>query len=82
MENPITLPTLSHFQNGNGFLGSFETVRFAIEPPKEGEITVSIWRGKLCRELSEMEETKPFPETDEGIEDLKNWLLEKARAGL
>ncbi|MEG2454919.1 MAG: hypothetical protein RSC08_01600 [Oscillospiraceae bacterium] len=75
MENTIFLPTLSHFQNGNDFLGSFGTLRFAADKAVDGVIPVSSWYGPLCREKSQIAQTKSFPETEEGLAQLRDWLL-------
>ena len=46
--------------------------RFA-QDPKAGTITASVYSEK-CFELAEDVETREFPWTDEGVEELKQWL--------
>ena len=86
MEKEIFLPTLHWFAMTNTFSGSCGELRFMAKPnvimatPKEVDFTQSTivceyWHGKLCYELSEMEEKKEFPLTEEGREEMQNWLL-------
>ena len=88
MEKEIFLPTLHWFAMTNTFSGSCGDFRFMAKPnvimatPKEVDFTQSTivceyWHGKLCYELSEMEEKKEFPLTEEGREEMQNWLLAK-----
>ena len=81
------LPTLHWFANKNTFSGSCGNFRYMIKPnvvmatPKEVDFTQSTivceyWHGKLCYELSEMEDKKEFPMTEEGRQNMMDWLLE------
>jgi hypothetical protein len=42
---------------------------------EQSTIQCEYWHGKLCYELSEMEEKKEFPMTEEGRQDMMDWLL-------
>ena len=84
----IYIPTLLTFANDNIFTGSCGKMRFRIAPnivkatPKEvdmeaSSMTVEIWRGEKCYELSEMEQTQTFPMSEEGRLAMKQWLEER-----
>ncbi len=85
----IYIPTLLTFANNNIFTGSCGNMRFRIVPnitmatPKEvdmeaSSMTVEIWRGEKCYELSEMEQTQTFPLSEEGRQAMKTWLEDEA----
>ena len=75
MEQELFLPTLSSMQYGNVWTGSLGSTRWRIVPA-EGEMTAELWYGPLCYELSEIAHTARFPIGEEGIEQLRAWLLE------
>ncbi len=71
------LPTMLFFTNGNGFLGSFLGLRFQITvPEKDGEMRFSCltWYGERCLEESEPVATAEFPLTEDGREQVIDWL--------
>lgn len=81
----IFLPTLHTFENNNIFTGSRGTLRFRIVPAvvmanaKEvdlaaSSIQVEYWHGEKCYELSQMEETRTFPMSEEGRAAIRQWL--------
>ena len=79
----LFFPVLSHFQNNNGWLSSDGRLRYRItptlEPCAEGEdpdgiLTVEVWEGPWAYEFSTVEESKDFPLTDEGLQDILKWL--------
>ena len=81
----IFLPTLHTFENNNIFTGSHGALRFKISPnvimatPKEVDCAASsirceIWHGEKCYELSDIEDEKNFPMSEEGREDMRSWL--------
>ena len=83
----IFLPTLHTFENNNIFTGSCGLLRFRIAPtvvmatPKEvyraaSSIHAELWHGELCYELSEMEQERTFPMSDEGRAAMQQWLEE------
>lgn len=83
----IFLPTLHTFENNNIFTGSCGLLRFHIAPtvvmatPKEVDLAASsihaeLWHGELCYELSEMEQERTFPMSDEGRTAMQQWLEE------
>ena len=87
---PVMIPTLLFWENGNTWYGSKGSARFFIHPvtttPSEGDQTsspqqqleVELWRGPLTKQLSELLQTSSFPMTEEGIQDLTNWLEQQA----
>ncbi len=81
----IFIPTLHTFENNNIFTGSCGPMRFRIAPTvvmatakevdsEASSITVEVWHGEMCYELSEMEQQRVFPMKEEGRAELKSWL--------
>ena len=79
---PIELPTLLFWKNGNTWYGSKGQARFFIQPqqPGEGEevLKVRLWRGPLAMEHSEILSEAAFPLDGEGLAQLTAWLEERA----
>ena len=84
----IFLPTLHTFDMNNIFTGSCGLLRFRAEPhvvmatPKEvdfenSNIHVEYWHGPYCYEKSEMEGEETFPMSEEGRQNMLDWLLSK-----
>ena len=84
----IFIPVVHYFENNNIFTGSCGKLRFRIEPtvvmatPKEVDCAASsilcqCWHGDLCYELSQMEDEKTFPMSEEGRSGIKAWLEER-----
>ena len=83
----VFLPTLHWFAMTNTFSGSCGEFRFMAKPnvimatAKEvdfeaSSITVELWHGLYCYEKSEMEGSREFPMSDEGLQQMKSWLEE------
>jgi hypothetical protein len=81
----LFIPTLHTFAMKNLFTGSYGMLRFRIKPdvvmatPKEVDfdqstIFVEYWHGLYCYEKSEMEGSETFPMTEEGREQMIQWL--------
>lgn len=69
------IPPVSYFQTKNYFNGSCDDLNYDIRPDKDvTTLTVKIWHGKLCMPLSEIEQTKEFPVTQEGVDSVIDWL--------
>lgn len=79
MVTPISLPTLSHFLNGNGWLGSAGLLRFQIEKPQEGEMTAVLWQGPFSRPYAQELERQTFPVSEEGLTAVTEYLNAKAQ---
>lgn len=79
----LFLPTLSHFLNDNGWLASEGRLRYRIVPTLGGEggdiLTAEIWEGPWAYEFSTVEDTRTFPLSSEGLEELGQWLMDRAR---
>ena len=84
----LFVPTLHTFAMKNLFTGSMGLFRFRAKPnvimatPKEVDfdqstITVEYWHGLYCYEKSEMEGEKTFPMTEEGRQEMIDWLTIK-----
>ena len=77
------LPVLSHFQNENIWIASDGKLRYQVTPTKlKGEdgaeeqvLMAEVWEGPWSREFSVIEEVEEFPMTEDGIEDLRAWLI-------
>ena len=84
----LFIPTLHTFAMKNLFTGSYGMLRFRIKPdvimatPKEVDFTqstifVEYWHGLYCYEKSEIEGSETFPMTEEGREQILQWLKSK-----
>lgn len=84
----LFIPTLHTFAMKNLFTGSYGMLRFRIKPdvvmatPKEVDfeqstMSVEYWHGLYCYEKSEMEGSETFPLTEEGRQQMLNWLKSK-----
>lgn len=77
------LPVLSHFQNENIWIASDGKLRYQVTPAtvtgedgQEEQILVAeAWEGPWSREFSVIEAVEEFPMTDDGIEELRAWLI-------
>ena len=83
----LYIPTLHTFAMDNIFTGSCGDFRFRIKPnivkktPKEVDmeqstITAEFWHGLFCYEKSTIEAKKEFPMTEQGRQEMRNWLEE------
>lgn len=66
-------PVLSHFENGNPWTASAGRLRCRVVPGEEG-LTAEVWEGPWAYEFSQVEETRVFPLTQEGLDALPAWL--------
>ena len=73
----LFLPTLSSMEYGNIWTGSRKNARFRIVPA-DGVMAAEVWPGPLCYECSQVTHTAQFPLSEEGIDQLRSWLLERA----
>lgn len=84
----LFMPTLHTFAMKNTFTGSLGLFRFRVQPnvimatPKEVDfeqstMMVEYWHGLYCYEKSEMEGQETFPLTDQGRQDMIDWLNSK-----
>ena len=85
---PLFIPTLHTFAMKNLFTGSYGMLRFRIQhnvvmaTPKEVDfenstLFVEYWHGLYCYEKSEMEGSETFPLTEEGRQNMLQWLESK-----
>ena len=83
----IHLPTLHWFAMENPFTGSCGDFRFRVTPvvnmatAKEVDFENSLlqsqfWHGPFCYEKSTMEGEQSFPMSEQGLAELRSWLLE------
>ena len=87
---PVQIPTLLFWENGNTWYGSKGLARFFIHPVTttpdanqensipERTLEVELWRGPLTKQLSEILQTASFPLSDAGIASLTDWLEQQA----
>lgn len=84
----LFIPTLHTFAMDNIFTGSVGLFRFRAVPnvvmktPKEvdfeaSSIHVEYWHGLYCYEKSKMEGEATFPMSDQGRQELIEWLRSK-----
>ena len=83
---PILIPTMLFWENGNTWYGSKGLARFFIQPTTlaEGEeeprrqFSVQLWRGPMSMEFSQILTTAYFPLSEEGLTQMVGWLEEQA----
>ena len=86
-QKDLFVPTLHTFENNNIFTGSWGMLRFKIIPdvimatPKEVDLEASsmkaeFWHGLFCYEKSEIEGEQVFPMSQEGRQNMIDWLKE------
>ena len=84
----LFIPTLHSFAMNNIFTGSCGAFRFRAKPNvvmatakevdfQESTILAQYWHGPFCYEKSQMEGEMSFSMTEQGREDMKNWLESK-----
>lgn len=71
--NDFDIPRIFYFESENIFTGSRGNLNFRIVPA-DGNLTVSVWHGFICSELTEMEATETFPLSEEGHTAMLAWL--------
>ena len=84
---PILIPTMLFWENGNTWYGSKGQARFFIQPanlpgPEEGQeqrrLAVELWRGPMAKQFSQILTTADFPLSEDGLSQLVDWLEEQA----
>lgn len=87
---PVMIPTLLFWENGNTWYGSKGLARFFIQPvttpapeedpeaPPTTNLEAQLWRGPLTRQLSEILTTATFPLSEDGLSQLTQWLEAQA----
>lgn len=87
---PVHLPTLGYFKNGNGYLGSAGPLRFQLEnhtPKKESErvegqiydLTAVMWQGPFSRPYAQEIGQETFQVDEPGLAALADFLTQRAR---
>jgi len=82
----LFLPTLHTFAMNNIFTGSCGLFRFRAKPNvvmatakevdfEQSTITAEFWHGFYCYEKSTMEGERSFPMTEQGREEMLQWLI-------
>lgn len=83
----LFIPTLHTFAMKNIFTGSCGLFRFRAEPNvvmatakevdfEQSSIVAEFWHGLYCYEKSTMEGKRTFPMTEEGRQEMLQWLLD------
>ncbi len=83
------LPNLHHFQNDNTFYGSFRGLRFRVKSEQAEDadgkrwiIATLCWYGDFCLEESDVVAEARFPMSEDGYEQVLDWLEGQYRAML
>lgn len=77
MDEELFLPVLSHFENGNFWTASGGAMRYRVDADTENAgLTAQVWEGPWRLQDSSVEETRQFPLTEEGLGQLREWLLQ------
>ena len=88
LDDLIFLPVLHYFAMDNIFTGSNGLFRFRAIPtvimrtPKEvnmeeSSIFCECWHGIFCYEKSQMEDSHTFAMSEEGREEMRQWLIDR-----
>ena len=77
MQENIFLPTLSSMEYGNVWTGSRKNARWRIVPA-EGVMAAEVWPGPLCYENSTVTHTAQFPVSEQGLQQLREWLFARS----
>ncbi|MGI5960093.1 MAG: hypothetical protein ACOX60_11865 [Massiliimalia sp.] len=72
----LDLESFEFFAFGNISSGSDGGFNFKVFPSKE-DMTVKIWYGSLCIDKSEIAAEQTFPLTEEGYEQLCQWVTQQ-----
>ena len=77
MDQPeLFIPNYMSFSNENTFLGSYQGLRFKLTPDVKAEtVRAEYWSGPLCYEKSTMDGEEAFPLSEEGLAEMKQFLL-------
>lgn len=75
---PIKLPTLGYFKNGNGYLGSAGLLRFQIEKPQDDRAQVVLWQGPFSRPYAREFGQESFDIDEPGLAALAEYLTRQA----
>ncbi len=71
--NNFDIPRPFYFESGNTFTGSRDSLNYKIVP-KDNNFNVSVWHGFICSDLAEMEDSTEFPISEEGFQNMLQWL--------
>lgn len=74
---PIFIPTLSFWENGNTWYGSLGEARFYLAP-EDKTLTAQLWRGPLTKEFSAILAKTSVSLSQEGLSELTRWLENQA----
>lgn len=73
----LYLPTISHFIHKNIWSGSRGQADYWLAPSGDS-IKAEVWQGPWCKDATEhIDFTREFSLSEEGIEEMREWLLEK-----
>lgn len=81
MGQELFLPSLAHWTYGNNWSGSAGAARFFVTTSAE-TMLAEVWDEDVCHELAQIRSSAEFPVTEDGLEEMRRWLLEQiARYG-
>lgn len=66
------IPQYYYFEAGNDYIGSLNGMNFKID--NGDNLTVSLYHGVKCFELSEVYQQETFDKNDKGYSNLITWL--------
>lgn len=76
MDQLFSLCPLDYFSNGNRYTGSAEHLRYLVTP-QDDQLEASVWCEDVCLSLAEIRATKSFPQSQEGLDQVRSWLTEQ-----
>lgn len=77
MASELFLPSLPHWEFGNFWSGSKDGTRYyiTVSDGEQGkQMLVELWEKDVCRELADITETRTFPVTQEGLDEMRAFL--------
>lgn len=71
----LYLPEISYFEQKNAFTGSLkDDFRFRVWR-EEDMLSAAVWHEDICFELAENKEEQSFPLTNDGLNNVADWIL-------
>ena len=79
MSAMLEISRVGYYRSGNPFTGSHGSLRYRIEP-EEDTLHVYTWTQDLCFDLADHGEAQDFPLSEEGLEQIQQFIDDKSRS--
>lgn len=75
----LFLPVLAQFEEDNLWTASVDRFRYKVVPDVENRaLNCEGWEGPWAYEFSQVERRETFPLSEEGLEQLRSWVVRQA----